>query len=190
MSIEVLRGQYAAARCHHVFIPGFFGEHTGALREQVDAASFQSFDVPDRGHYEHTSELAIPALFDDLRAIAEQVTTRALTIVRARWLRLRHRDYQLMKDDGRDRPVAGAHVEVMFDFSAQPTGTAEVVYTDGYESWVVPQVPAMISIVGREPWLYRYQRYLNVALAGVTLHRLYLSLAYLDDPAPSPAAAG
>lgn len=185
---DALRAQFADARCHHVMVPGFLADPAAApLREQVNAAGFASYDEPDRGRYERNHELAIPALFDDLRAITEKLVQRPLRLDHARWLRLRHRDYQLIKDDARDRPIAATHLEVTLDFSALATGQAEVVYTDGHESWVVPQLPGSLSIVEREPWLFRYARYLNVEVADTVVHRLRLLLSYLEHPR-DPAA--
>jgi hypothetical protein len=164
-------------------VAGFHAEHAPELRAQVDAARFTVFDQPDRGRYEVNRDLAIPGLFDELRAIGEHVTGRSLRCADARWIRMRHRDYQLIKDDAEDRPIRAAHVEITFDLSLQITGAAEIVYTDGHESWVVPQVPSAVSVVAREPWLFRYQRYLNVELANAVVHRLRLSLSYVDEGA-------
>lgn len=183
MSFEEFRAQFAEGRCHHVVVGGFLDdEGAAALRTQVDAAPFAPYDQPDRGRYEHTRALELPALFDELRAIAEQLVERPLEVAHARWLRLRHRDYQLIKDDARDRPVAPAHLELTLDFSAITTGQAEVIYTDGLESWVVPQLPGAIAIVLREPWLFRYARYLPAAVGDAVVHRLCLSLSYLIVP--------
>ena len=179
MSYDEFRAQFADGRCHHVVVAGFLDEPAAApLRAQVSAAGLARYDEPDRGHYEHNRELAIPPLFDDLRAIAEELVQRPLHLDHACWLRLRHRDYQLIKDDARDRPIADTHLELTLDHSALATGQAELVYTDGQESWVVPQVPGAIAIVEREPWLYRYARYLNLGVGDAVVDRLRLSLSY------------
>jgi hypothetical protein len=181
MTLDVLRAQFRGGRCHHVVVPGVVPDATAAsLREAVDAAGFAAYDEPDRGRYEHNDTLAIPPLFDELRAIAEQITERAMRADHAVLRRLRHRDYQLMKDDARTRPVADAHVEIALDFSARATGQAEIVYSDGREHWVVPQLPGAVAIVAREPWLFRYERYLNAAVQDAVVHRLYLALSF--DP--------
>lgn len=174
---DEMRAQFREARCHHVLVAGFLTPETAAeLRAQIDAAPFTLFDVPDRGRYEHTRELALPALFGDLIPIAERVAGRSLWIEQVRWLRLRHRDYQLIKDDATDRPLTGTHIELTLDVSAITSGQAELVYTDGHESWVVPQVAGAIAIVEREPWLFRYARYVNHAVGDAVIHRLRLSL--------------
>ncbi len=174
---DEMRAQFREDRCHHVLVAGFLTPTTTAeLRAQLAAAPFTRFDVPDRGRYEHTRELALPALFGDLQTIAERVTERPLRIEQVRWLRLRHRDYQLIKDDATDRPLTGTHIELTLDVSPVTTGQAELVYTDGHESWVVPQVAGAIAIVEREPWLFRYARYLNLGVGDAVIHRLRLSL--------------
>ena len=175
---DEIRAEFSAARCHHATLGGFLDEPaTASLRDQVNAAGFTLYDQPDRGRYEHNHELALPSLFDDVRAVAEQLVQHPLRLDHARWLRLHHRDYQLIKDDARDRPVAAPHLEVTVDFSARATGQAELVYTDGHESWVVPQLPGSVSVVKREPWLYRYARYLNVEVQDAVVHRLRLLLS-------------
>ncbi len=179
MSYDEFRAQFAEGRCHHVVVAGFLDDEAAApLRAQVNAAGLTVFHEPDRGRYEHNRELAIAPLFDELRAIVEELVQRPLRVDHACWLRLRHRDYQLIKDDARDRPLADTHVELTLDLSALATGQAELVYTDGLESWVVPQLPGAVSVVEREPWLYRYARYLNVGVGDAVVERLRLSLSY------------
>lgn len=176
MNVEELRTAFRATRCHYLMVPGCFADTAAAkLRENVDALPFTVFDVPDRGHYETNADLAIPGVFDELRALAEQVVERPLAVERAIWQRLRHRDYMVMKGDAKDR-FAAPNIEVTLDFSAAATEGAELVYTDGYESWVVIQEPGSVAIVEREPWLYRYDRYLNLAVGDKVVHRLRLTL--------------
>ena len=176
MTVDELRTTFRATRCHYLVVPGVFaGTAAAKLRADVDALPFEVFDVPDRGHYETTADVTIAAVFDELRALAEQVIERPLAVTRARWQRLRHRDYMLMKGDAKDR-FDGPNIEVTLDFSSAATGGAELVYTDGYESWVVIQEPGSVAIVEREPWLYRYDRYLNLAVGDKVVHRLRLTL--------------
>ncbi|MEO7097288.1 MAG: hypothetical protein ABI175_28765, partial [Polyangiales bacterium] len=174
MSVDEMRTAFRAIRCHYLAVPGVFAEPAARkLRADVDAAPFIVFDEPDRGRYEATSDLAIPSVFDELRALAEQIVERTLKLERAVWQRLRHRDYLLMKGDAKSR-LATANVEVTLDFSAAATAQAELVYTDGHESWVVLQDPGSVTVVEREPWLYRYDRYLNTAVGDKVVHRLRL----------------
>ena len=175
---DEIRAHYSSARCHHATLGGFLDDAASAsLRQRVNAAGFTLYDQPDRGRYEHNHDLAMPALFADVRAVAEQLVLHPLRLDHARWLRHHHRDYQLLKDDARDRPVAATHLEVTLDFSAVATGQAELVYTDGHETWVVPQIPGSLSVVERAPWLFRYARYLNREVQDAVVHRLRLLLS-------------
>lgn len=170
-----LREQFRTGRCHHVLLGGFLAE-TATLRAQIDEAGWTSFYEPDRGRYEHNRTYVLDELFASLRVIAEGIVERSLDIERAVWLRFRHRDYQLTKDDARERPLAARHVELLFDFSQAMVGNGELVYTDGHESWIVPQAPWLISLVERESWLYRYARYLDHTIGDALVYRLRLTL--------------
>ncbi|MDB4954015.1 MAG: hypothetical protein JWO36_1584 [Myxococcales bacterium] len=165
-------------RCHHLVVADAIAEErAAALREQIDAAGFAPFYEPDRARCEINCEHSEPALFDELRGLAERICERPLRVARARWLRLRHRDYALLKADARDR-IEETHVEVMLDLSARATEQADVIYTDGRESWVVAQRPRSVVVVEREPWLFRYERYLNVQVQAATVYRLRLALLF------------
>jgi hypothetical protein len=174
MNLDELRTAFRAERCHYVTVPGVLVDTT-KLREEIDRAPFTIFDEPDRGRYEITDDIAVPAMFDELRGLAEQLVERPLTLHRAVWQRLRHRDYMLIKGDAADR-LAAPHVELTLDLSAAATGGAELVYTDGLESWGVAQEPGSVTIVEREPWLFRYDRYLDIAVGDKLVHRLRLIL--------------
>lgn len=177
MNLDELRGAFRDHRCHHVMVPAAVAETVLVkLRDDVARAAFGVFDEPDRGRYERATELAIPAVFDEVRAIAEQLVERPLAVERTVWQRLRHRDYLLIKGDARER-METAHVEVTLDFSAAATGQAEMIYTDGFESWPVNQEPGSVTIVAREPWLFRYDRYLTAAVGDKVVHRLRMLLA-------------
>ncbi len=170
-----LRAQFRARRCRHVLLGGFIAD-TAPLRAQVDAAGWTVFDEPDRGRYEVNRTLVVDDVFAGMRATAEAIVERPLRIERAVWLRFGHRDYQLTKDDARERPLVARHIELVFDFSAQMLGKGELIYTDGRESWFVPQCPRVIAIVEREPWLYRHARYLDHTIGDAQVYRLRLSL--------------
>ena len=176
MNLDELRCVFRATRCHHVMVPGALVDTaTAKLREDIDRAAFSQFDEPDRGRYELATGIEVPAVVDELRALAEHVVERPLSLQRAMWLRLRHRDYLLIKGDAKER-LAVTHVEVTLDFSAAATGGAELVYTDGVETWPVLQEPGSVTIALREPWLFRYDRYLNSAVGDKLVHRLRLIL--------------
>jgi hypothetical protein len=177
LDVGALRAQFLADRCHHVVIPGLVSDdRAAAMRAQLDEAGFQPVHEPDRARYELNRELAAPELFDELRELVEHVVERPLQVGPARWLRLRHRDYALLKADAKDPAVVGAHLEVTLDFSACATGQAEIVYTDGAESWMVPQQPGSVAIVERDPRTYRYERYLDHRVAQGVIYRLRLAL--------------
>ncbi len=174
-----LRAQFLANRCHHVLLAGFIAD-ASPLRALVDAAGWSVFDEPDRGRYEVNRTFVEGDVFAGMCATAEAIVGRPLRVERAAWLRFRHRDYQLTKDDARERPLVGRHVELLYDFSAAMLGTGEVVYTDGHESWVVPQIPSVIALVEREPWLYRYARYFTHSVGDALVYRLRLTLVDRD----------
>ena len=176
---DALRAQFRDGRCRHLVLPAVLAEDRAApLRARLDAAGFAAVYEPDRGRYELNRELVDQPLFDELRALAEQLVERPLRDGPARWLRLRHRDYGLIKGDARDRAVAAEHLELTLDFSASTTEQAEIVYTDGHESWIVPQRPGSLAVVERPGWLFRYERYLNRHVEAAVLHRLRLSLPF------------
>ncbi len=164
-----VRAQLRADRCRHVVLPGLVGEDRAApMREGADEVGFTPFYEPDRGRYGINRDLVVPELFDELRALVGSIVERELTLGPVQWLRFRHRDYSLTKTA---REVAGPHVEVTVDFSARTTEQAEIVYTDGVESWIVPQLAGSVAIVEREPWLYRYERYLDHRIGDGAVYR-------------------
>lgn len=176
MSIDALRAMFQATRFRHVLVPGVFPEEAAAsLREELGGSELAVFDEPDRGRYEFATEPAVPTLFEDMRGLAQQVLGRPLVVARATWLRLRHRDYLLLKGDAGTR-MSTEHVELTLDFSAEATGSGEMIYTDGYESWPVPQEPGSVTIALREPWVFRYDRYLPHTVGDKLVHRLRLLL--------------
>jgi hypothetical protein len=172
---DALRAQFRAGRCHHVLLGGVIAD-ASPLRAQVDAAGWTAFDQPDRGRYEYNRTLVADDVFAALCATAEAIVERPLRVERAVWLRFRHRDFQLSKDDARERPLVQRHVELVYDFSSAMLANCETVYTDGRESWVIPQIPTVIALVEREPWLYRYARYLAHTVGDALVYRLRLTL--------------
>jgi hypothetical protein len=176
--VNELRARFREARCHHLVIEEVVNaERAATVRAQIDAAGFARYYEPDRARYEVNGDHVEPALLDELRELAEQITERPLRHARATWLRLRHRDYALMKSDARGR-LDDAHVEVTLDLSEKATEQAEIVYSDGRESWVVPQRPGSVCIVERESWLFRYERYLDLRIEDAVIYRLRLALLF------------
>ena len=171
-----IRARFREGRCHHVVMPELVAEDRAAsMRAQLDEVGFASFDEPDRGRYEINRELMAPELFEELRELVDHIIERPMRVGPAHWLRLRHRDYELIKGDAKTR-APGLHVEVTLDFSPRATEQAEIVYTDGAESWVVPQQPGSLAVVERDAWLYRYERYIDHRVAGGSIYRLRLAL--------------
>jgi hypothetical protein len=177
LDVGALRARFRDGRCHHVVIPELVGEElAAAMRAQLDDIGFEAFCEPDRGRYEINRDLAVPELFEELRELVEHIVERPVQVGPAHWLRLRHRDYALLKADAKSR-ASGRHVEVTLDVSARATGQAEIVYTDGVASWAVAQQPGSVAIVERDAWLYRYDRYLDHRVAGAVIYRLRLALS-------------
>jgi len=177
LDAQALRARFRDDRCRHVVIPELVAAPiAAAMRAQVDDAGFAQIYEPDRGRYELNRELAAPELFEELRQLVAQLVERPVEVGPACWLRLRHRDYALIKGDATARAAAGKHVELTLDFSARATGQGEIVYTDGGESWVVVQEPGSVAVVERDAWLYRYDRYLDHRIGDALIYRLRLAL--------------
>ena len=177
LDVGALRARFREDRCHHVVIPELVGAQlAAAMRAQLDEIGFEPFCEPDRGRYEINRDLAVPELFEELRELVEQIVERPAQVGPAHWLRLRHRDYALIKADAKSRVASSKHVELTLDFSARATGQAEIVYTDGVASWVVAQQPGSVAVVERDAWLYRYDRYLDHRVAPDLIYRLRLAL--------------
>lgn len=176
VDIEVVRARFREGRCHHVVMPALVAEDRAApMRAHLDEIGFASFYEPDRGRYEINRELAAPELFEELRELVEHIVLHPVQVGPAHWLRLRHRDYSLIKGDANTR-APGKHLEVTLDFSSRTTEQAEIVYTDGGQSWVVLQLPGSMAVVERDTWLYRYERYVDHRVADGSIYRLRLAL--------------
>lgn len=177
LDLDAARTRFREGRCHHVVIPEFIAEDRASrMRGQLDDAGFEVFYEPDRGRFAINRAFVMPELFEELRAIVELVVEHPVAIGPAHWLRLQHLDYALLKADAKPRVVDKKHVEVTLDFSSHPLGQAEVVYTDGMESWPILQQPRCAAIVERDDWLYRYDRYLDHRVAPSHVYRLRLAL--------------
>lgn len=177
LDVDALRARFREDRCHHVVIPDLVAELLAApMRAQLDEVGLEPVYEPDRGCYEINRELAAPELFEELRELVEPIVERPVQIGAAHWLRLGHRDYALLKADAKSRLASGKHIEVTLDFSSHATGQAEIVYTDGAASWVVPQQPGSVAIVERDARLFRYERYLDHRVAQRKIYRLRLAL--------------
>ncbi len=175
--LQSVRARFRDGRCHHVVLPQRFSEdRTAPLRTQLDKLEFEAFYEPDRGRYEINRNLDAPDLFEELRDLVATVVERPVRIGQAQWLRLRHRNYALLKDAAKSRIIDGTFIEATIDLSTKGTAQAEIIYSDGVQSWVVPQEPGSVAIVERESWLYRYERYLDQRVADALVYRLRLAL--------------
>ena len=91
-----------------------------AVRARLAGASFERYDVPDRGRYELNQTHDEPELFERLlRHAWQRLGGAALRPAARRWTRLRRGDYALFKDDG--RRWAGGDYELCLDLSAAPS---------------------------------------------------------------------
>jgi hypothetical protein len=150
--------------------PAFLDPETAsALRNRA----FLPFWIADRGRYHQAEEVDAP-LFDRLRAWAESLAETPLEAADHQWLRLRHGDYQLTRDDS-VRRISGRHYELVLDFSERATGQAEIVYGERLR---LPQLPLSLALVERDDSQYRYQRYLNHQVGEAEVFRLRLSLRF------------
>jgi hypothetical protein len=140
------------------------------LRAALDAAGWRATSIADRFHLE-TASLADP-LIERLAALAHDVSGPPPTLLRWRWLRLRHGDYQLTKGDAHERPPE-EHIEIIADLSATATGEAEILYSDGR---TLPQLPGAVAIVARAPSVLRWQRYLTHRVGDAAVYRLLVTL--------------
>ena len=182
-AIARLRESYSAQPWARVVVPDVIDEKIAAELRSRAAAQVRPFCVADRGRY-HTGAASVDgALFEALRALAERVAGRPLVLAAAFWWRFAHGDYQLLRGDAVARLSPARHIELTLDFSSVETGQAEIVYTDGRESFFIPQIPLSAALVQRVDALYRYERYLNHHVGEAEVWRLRLSLV------PAGAAA-
>jgi hypothetical protein len=117
-------------------------------------------------------------LFGALTAFAEKIAGGPLCRLEQRWLRFARGDYQITHGDHVDRAARGRHLELTLDFSAVDTDQGESVFTDGRQTFIVPQLPRSLALVERDDSLYRYDRYLNHKTGDAEVWRLRLSLGF------------
>lgn len=175
-AIAEVRGSYRAQPWARVLVPDVIDERIAAALRARAAAQVRPFCVADRGKY-HTGAASIDGtLFEELRALGERVAECPLVLAAALWWRFAHGDYQLLRGDAVARISPARHVELTLDFSSVETDQAEIVYTDGTESFCIPQIPLSVTFVQRVDALYRYERYLNHHVGEAEVWRLRLSL--------------
>jgi hypothetical protein len=179
-STAELRAAYRAAPIPSLTSPVAVDAATAAeLCARLDAAGTTPFDIADRGRYRVNDTLGIDVLGDELAALAELLTEVPARVVGWRWVRFGRGDYSLVKDDSRTRPP-GPLLEATLDLSTRPAYEAEVVYSDGTASLIVPPVYRLLSVVERPVNQGRYERPPTSRTAGdpeITRLRVWLSQA-------------
>ena len=120
-------------------------------------------------------------MFEELRDLVAALSSSVqCRIGQAQWLRLRHRNYALLKDAAKSRIIDGTFIEATIDLSRVRRGLLRrrsSTRDDGVQSWVqYTQEPGSVAIVERESWLYRYERYLDQRVADALVYRLRLAL--------------
>src|SRR5262249_7939859 len=146
--LETFRQRFGAERYHHVVAPAIFDSQLAAtLRQRLSTEALSLFHFVDRGRYHQNVAYRDEPLLACLTEFAEQVVEARLQLGAAHWLRFGHGDYQLIRGDAIERPLAGRHLELTLDFSAVTTEQAEIVYTNGHDSFIVPQWCNSLALV-------------------------------------------
>jgi hypothetical protein len=177
--LVTFREMFRADAQKRAVLPSVFDPYGARLlRECLAEAGMTPFHVADRGRYHVNLEYEDAHVFDELRGLAERVVDEPLTPLAHRWLRFSPGDYQLIRGDVVERAARGRHLELTLDFSSRETGLGEMVYSDGRDSFAIPQWPLAVALVERGDSLYRYDRYLNHTMGAVEIWRLRLSLGF------------
>lgn len=173
---HALRETMAAAELPSLLLPEAIDADVAAeLRARLEAAGLTRYSLADRGRYEHNDTLQVVPLWNELGQFAADLAGAPMSVTRARWFRLRHGDYSLVKDDSRTRPPGGRHLELVLDLSAGNSGEAHVVYADGRTGLAVPQVTGLLAVVDRSPSIARYLRPPTIrSVGGFDIIRLIL----------------
>jgi hypothetical protein len=177
--LDSFRAMYRAAIFPSVVVPELLDpDAAAALRVRLEMAGLQPFFVADRGRYAFNATLTDEPLFERLRQFAALVVGAPLRVGPARWLRLGRGDYSLIRGDARGRVEPERHLELTADFSSGSTDQAEIVYSDGQASVVIPQWAGSLALVDKPKSLYRYERYLTHQVGSQEVYRLRLVLRY------------
>lgn len=179
-----LRAALGAAPIPSLMLPAAIDPPTlAALRAGLAAAGTVPYDLADRGRYRLNASLRVDGLWTELAATTTLLTGAPHLVAGARWLELGHGDYGLSRDDACTRP-SGPHVELTLDLSEACSGEAEIVYSAGATAVIVPQVPAMLSLIARAPSVFRYERPLTFRSAHLRVVRLRVWLLPATSLAP------
>lgn len=145
------------------------------LRDRV-RPGLRPYWLADRGRYHVDEALREPELFASLAELASDIVEAPLTVARARWVRMAHGDYALVKDDARRWASLTRHVEVVVDLSAAQSDDAQIVYSGAGGAFLIPQQPLGGAVVDRRQPLSRYDRYLTHRVGDAEVFRLSLIL--------------
>jgi hypothetical protein len=142
------------------------------LRARLAGIEWQSFFLAHRGKYLFNDSFQSPALFDEIKACTQKISSQKILLQRFRWLQLKHGDYSLLRDD----TLSAGTLDVSLEFSEASIPNAELCYCYGRQVYfAVPSQPLSLSIVYRGATVLRFQRYLNHQTKDATLLRLQLS---------------
>ena len=138
------------------------------IRARLDDMRFVPQRLLSRGHYDVAEDVDMA----ELRAVAERVVGRDLTLVRGRCLRTRRGDYVLGKDD-----EAAGRIDVVADLSSTSSNDqGQLVYAyHGENFFAVPQRAGCVAVVDRREGVTRYDRYLGHTF-GTVVYRVRLEL--------------
>lgn len=174
--IPLMRTYLRTAALPAVLLGELVSESIAAgLREKV-RPGLARFWIADRGRYDVDETLREPELFSSLAELASAIVDTPLAPARARWLRFRHGDYALVKEDSRRWAGLDHHVEVVLDFSAAKSQDAQIVYSGKDGAFWMPQQPLGGAVVDRRQPMSRYDRYLTYRVGEAEVFRLSLVL--------------
>jgi len=169
------RDEWAASPMPAVVVLSAIGaELAAAVRGRLENVGYTRYALLDRASYEHAPAAGETELLEILRALASEITARALVVAEARALRLGPGDYLLVRHDRvhEDRPL-----ELLLDLSPAPVPDAEVHYRHrGQVYFGVPSQPGSLAIVERGPTVMSNHTYVSKLHAGASVVRLVVLL--------------
>ena len=156
-------------------VPSAIGEElAGEVRARLEHAGYTRYALLDRASYEDVKTPGEAELLEILRALASEITGRALVVAEARALRLSPGDYVLVRHD---RVHDNRPVELVLDLSAAPVPGAAVHYRHrGQVFFAVPSQPGALALVERGPTVMCNHTYVSKLLAGAVVARLVVQL--------------
>jgi hypothetical protein len=149
-------------------------ELAAEARARLEGVGYTRYALLDRASFEHATAAGETELLEILRALASEVTGRALAVADAHAWRLGPGDYVLVRHDRvhEDRPV-----ELVLDLSPAPVPNAEVHYRHrGQVYFGMPSRPGSLAIVERGPTVMSNHTYVSKLHAGASVVRLMMLL--------------